>query len=445
MKSKRRSVTIIAVIAAALTLAACGAQDRAATPQVESSPVPIVATDVPADSSPQEGQVDAEVPVGPGTTTLDAFLVPLLDALSQTPPDYAALQAYMSSEFWILEPFAAMNYSPAGAVAQFGANSLPASATLTYDMAVDPHSKATFPLPPDADQYVYTTGWSDGSFMGVLLIKQTPDGYEWYGVFLGPDRPQLAGPSRIEFAPGATTATVFGGLAANSIDEYVLYALEGQSMTVTISSPGDQVYLSIVGLSDGFPLVRAASDATSWTGVLPGSQDYSIKAVAGVAVPSYQLEVFISPLDTSGSTLDWVTLPDGICQDIEVMVAGELGVTDIGLETNAPFEDFLSGTYGRGCLITVGGTGAAFAGHFDVFMQLKNMLVNIGWTPDPQYDAGGPTGTSGGFRRDMGLMLVTVGWEPSSDANCPQDQPISACSLTPEQQIYTITLSVAMQ
>ena len=127
------------------------------------------------------------------------------------------------------------------------------------------------------------------------------------------------------------------------------------------------------------------------------------------------------------------------------MVAGELGVTDIGLDTNAPFTDYIGGTSGEGCLISVSGDGIDFANPYDVFTQLENMLVNMGWTRDMQYDAGGPTGMGGGFRRDAGLMLVMVGWEPSSDANCPQDQPISACSLTPEQQIYTITLSVAMQ
>ena len=436
MKSKRLLGIMITVIAI-LTLAACGAQNGEATPQVESSPVPIV----PTESSPPEYQdvVDTE------TTTLDAFLAPVLDALTQTPPDYAALQSAMSSEFWILEPFVATDYSPADAIAQFGANSLPATSTITYDLSVDPHSRVTFPLPTDIDETIYTTGWLDGSFMGVLLINSTPDGYEWYGVYLGPDKPQVAEPIRIEFDPGATGATMWGGLAANGIDEYLLYAMEGQTMTVTITSPGDHVNLSIAGMSDGLPLVRAASDARSWTGVLPASQDYSIKAVAAVAVPSYQLEVIILPLGTDETTLDWVTLPDGICQDIEVMVAGELGVTDIGLDLNAPFEDYPGGTSGEGCLILVGGTGADFTNHPEVFMQLKNMLVNMGWTPDIQYDGGGPTGTMGGFRRDAGLMLVMVGWEPSSDANCPQDQPISACSLTPEQQIYTITLSVAMQ
>ena len=440
MKSKLLLATMIAVTAA-LVLTACGTGDKEATPEIHSSPVPLL----PTETSPPEGQDDEGIPVDTETTSLDAFLNPLLEALTQTPPDYAALQSTMRGEFWILEPFVATNYSPADALVEFGATSLPATSEITYDMAVDPHSRVTFPLPTDIDETIYTTGWLDGSFMGVLLINSTPDGYEWYGVYLGPDKPQVAEPIQIEFDPGATAATMWGGLAANGIDEYLLYAMEGQTMTVTITSPGDHVALSIVGMSDGLTLVRAASDARSWTGVLPASQDYSIKAVSAVAVPSYQLEVIILPLGTGEKTLDWVTLPDGICQDIEVMVAGELGVTDIGLDTNAPFEDYLGGTSGEGCLILVGGTGADFTNHPDVFMQLKNMLVSIGWTPDMQYDGGGPTGTMGGFRRDAGLMLVMVGWEPSSDANCPQDQPISACSLTPEQQIYTITLSIAMQ
>jgi formylglycine-generating enzyme required for sulfatase activity len=145
-------------------------------------------------------------------------------------------------------------------------------------------------------------------------------------------------------------------------------------------------------------------------------------------------------LDPSKTSLDWVPLPAAECQDIKVMVAGELGVTDIGLDTNAPFKA-QEWTYGEGCLISVSGTGADFSNY--VFMQLKNMLENTGWTPDPQYGAESGASRMQGFRKDNALMLVSVGWRPSSDANCPQDRPILDCSLTPEQQIYTITLSVA--
>ena len=433
MKPKRRSF-IVLVVTAALALAACAPQVIVVTATPEASPVPAAPTGAPE-----------QVVGGPGTTAWDAFLVPLLDALTQTPPDYAALQSRMSTEFHILEPFAAEKYSPADAIAQFGAHWLPAGSHITYDMAVDPNTRATFPLPTDMGETVYTTGWVDGGYMGVLLIKSTADGYEWTGVYVGPDEPQVAAPTRIQFDPGATSVTLLGALPAGGIDEYLLYALGGQTMTVTITSPGDNVYLTIYGLSDGIPLVRSASDATSWTGVLPASQDYSIKAVSAVAVPSYQLEVYVAPLEAGGATSGWIPLPAGVCQDLEYMVAGQLGVSAIWSEANAPFEDTREGTYGRGCLVVASGTGYDFSNHSDVFMGLKNMLVNAGWTPDMGYDAGGPTGTAGGFRRDAALMLLVVGWQPSQDANCPQDQPISACPLTPEQKLYEIRLSAAMR
>jgi hypothetical protein len=255
------------------------------------------------------------------------------------------------------------------------------------------------------------------------------------------DSAQPAGPTRIQFEPGAVSATVQGNLAANGIDEYVLYALEGQTMSVTITSPGNDVYLSITGLTDGIPLVRAASDATGWKGELPATQDYSIKAVSGGPADSYTLEVTILPLEP---VADWQPVPIEICQDFQVSVAGTLGVTDVTLDEDAPFEDYINGTTGTGCLITAYGTGADFA-DIDVYAVLKEMLVTYGWTPDIQYDASGPTGMAGGFRRDYGLLILSASWEPSEDANCPSDQPISACELAPEQQIWTITLSIAMQ
>ena len=134
-----------------------------------------------------------------------------------------------------------------------------------------------------------------------------------------------------------------------------------------------------------------------------------------------------------------------MCEDLKTAVAQELGTVDIRLELIARFEDILSGTYGTGCLITVTGTGADFADPWEVFTQLEGMLVGLGWTPDENYRADGPTGTGGGFRRDSGLILVMVEWVPSPDADCPPDQPIGACELAPEQRLYTITLSAAMQ
>ena len=36
---------------------------------------------------------------------------------------------------------------------------------------------------------------------------------------------------------------------------------------------------------DGMPLVRAEGNATSWSGVLPGTQDYVIEAVPALDTP----------------------------------------------------------------------------------------------------------------------------------------------------------------
>jgi hypothetical protein len=80
----------------------------------------------------------------------------------------------------------------------------------------------------------------------------------------------------------------------------------------------------------------------------------------------------------------------------------------------------------------------------DVFSTLVNLLPTLGWTEDSfNYGAGGPTGMASGFTKGGALGLLTVGWKPSADANCPKDQPIGMCPLTPEQKLYDVTFDVA--
>jgi hypothetical protein len=98
---------------------------------------------------------------------------------------------------------------------------------------------------------------------------------------------------RIEFAPGATSAIVQGNLAAGAVDEYLLRALAGQWMTVWVRSPDSSVVLEIYGVTDGQPLLRSHMRQTYWQGVLPATQDYSVKAVSTAAATSYTLEVVI--------------------------------------------------------------------------------------------------------------------------------------------------------
>lgn len=112
------------------------------------------------------------------------------------------------------------------------------------------------------------------------------------------------------------------------------------------------------------------------------------------------------------------------------------------LTGSAAFSDRVTGGTGTACRIHGTGTGATYS--MDVFNTLMSLLPSLGWTEDGiNYAAGGPTGLATGFRKGGALGILSVGWEPSADANCPKDQPISMCSLTPEQMIYDVTFDVA--
>ncbi len=101
-------------------------------------------------------------------------------------------------------------------------------------------------------------------------------------------------PQRIQFASGATSATVTGRVAAGGADLYVLRALAGQTMDVTVLTPGSDLFLEIYG-KDGTPLKRAAVGGPSWTGILPATQDYFIKLISGGSPADYTLVVDIPP------------------------------------------------------------------------------------------------------------------------------------------------------
>jgi hypothetical protein len=88
-------------------------------------------------------------------------------------------------------------------------------------------------------------------------------------------------PVRVSFAPGATTASAQGPIGPSGVVTYVLRAQAGQTLSVSITSPGKDVFLTIYGLEDGQPYVRDASGATSYSFKLPSTQDYVIKLVSG--------------------------------------------------------------------------------------------------------------------------------------------------------------------
>ena len=104
---------------------------------------------------------------------------------------------------------------------------------------------------------------------------------------------QVILPQRISFAPGTTSATVQGDVAAHVSDDYILSAQADQTMRINIDSPNSNVLLTIVG-ADGIPLTNGnMSGATSWQGQLPATQDYTLRAIGTLEPASYTLTVTI--------------------------------------------------------------------------------------------------------------------------------------------------------
>jgi putative hemolysin len=181
---------------------------------------------------------------------------------------------------------------------------------------------------------------------------------------------------------------------------------------------------------DDDALLVYAQDADGnyfWSGILFANDGFAAAAPAG-----------------AGET--WYPPSGELCTELQADVAATLGVGEMTLEMSAPLTMFIPQAEGTGCVITVTGTGVDFnAEYFEIFMQLKEMLEGQGWVEDVFTSLDGPTGTGRGFRRDNAFLMLVVGWSPSDDADCPTDQPIFMCELTPEQRLFEIMLSVAEQ
>lgn len=110
--------------------------------------------------------------------------------------------------------------------------------------------------------------------------------------------------ARIQFEPGATSATVTGHIGQNDIHHYVLRASAGQTMEVIITSPNNDVLLTVWG-ADGVPLKRYVDGSPVWRGELPSTQDYFIDAVSVGEETDYELTVMISALESEPTRIQF--------------------------------------------------------------------------------------------------------------------------------------------
>ena len=133
-------------------------------------------------------------------------------------------------------------------------------------------------------------------------------------------------------------------------------------------------------------------------------------------------------------------VPADVCEILQADAENALSAAFAVSE--APFFDYVTQEGGAGCVLTAEGTGVDFANPAEVVEALAAAFV--GWEEVL------PTRRRAGWYGDWhdphaALLLILAEWTPAPEANCPDDQPISACELTPEQQLYTVTVQAAMK
>lgn len=148
---------------------------------------------------------------------------------------------------------------------------------------VEPPSSAT-PLPTEVPPTPLPTASPTSMPMPLPAMTPTPG-----------DGSSAENPTRIVLEPGQTGTKIEATIAERETDYYVLRAQEGQVMSVEITSPNNDVLLSVVS-EDGTPLKRYQNGPPDWTRQLPATQDYFIHAVSVGPSTSYTLRVSVEPL-----------------------------------------------------------------------------------------------------------------------------------------------------
>jgi hypothetical protein len=114
---------------------------------------------------------------------------------------------------------------------------------------------------------------------------------------------------RVQFKPGANSATIQGSIKGYQIADYVLNARKGQTMNVSMATKHGGTYFNILapGETEAAFFIGSTS-GNQYEGTLTKSGDYKIRiymmrsAARRNEVANYRLEMIVStPRNTSGS------------------------------------------------------------------------------------------------------------------------------------------------
>lgn len=106
-------------------------------------------------------------------------------------------------------------------------------------------------------------------------------------------------PQRIQFAPGAISATVDGQLTPQQRNAYLFRSQAGQMVIIEIHSTDGRANFMLNGVEDGQPYKRLEDEQRLWSARLPLTQDYllTVAAPADALITEYSLELIIESLE----------------------------------------------------------------------------------------------------------------------------------------------------
>jgi hypothetical protein len=105
--------------------------------------------------------------------------------------------------------------------------------------------------------------------------------------------------TQVNFEPGGTRAAFDGSVGAGQVDEYVVRAMAGQILQITLTPLSGVVFLDIRG-ADGTNLIPDGSQWTSFWSSLPSTQDYKIKVISAGEAQSYSINIVVPAMIVFG-------------------------------------------------------------------------------------------------------------------------------------------------
>ena len=253
----------------------------------------------------------------------------------------------------------------------------------------------------------------------------------------------------IRFETGPLNANLTGSVAAGSYDRYRLSLAAGENLDLRLSSPQGTAGFVLLDPNQQ-PMPGTESQRANWysaevrtpgeyriiVGSMAGRADYNLAVkVTNAGAPLVSLPTAVPTLAPGAA---YRALPAKECAQLQSQLQSAL---QMNLNLSESSFGMPAGDTGQACTLFAEGNGLTFGSVPQVMTAVRSVFG--GWSEDLTLSADGPTGSEVGLRRGGDLALISVGWAPSPDANCPSDQPIATCSLTPEQQLYTVLIQVA--